>query len=107
MVDEIRRVMRNPGMVSQFGRSFSWMIARGPAIRRDMEVAVSVRRGQTRITVQESLNQLVGAVFGGIGGGMGGGGIGPIIGVGPAVVAIIPAWLGLTDRKSTRLNSSH
>src|SRR3989441_8327938 len=25
MVDEIRRVMRNPGMVSQFGRSFSWM----------------------------------------------------------------------------------
>jgi len=104
MVDEIRRVMRNPGMVSQFGRSFSWMIARGPAIRRDMEVAVSVRRGQTRITVQESLNQLVGAVFGGIGGGMGGGGIGPIIGVGvgalhlvgPAIIAIIPAWLGVT-----------
>ena len=57
-----------------------------------------------RITIQESLNQLIGAVFGGIGGGMGGGGIGPIIGigvgafhlVGPAVVAIIPAWLGLT-----------
>ncbi len=104
MVDEIRRVMRNPGMVSQFGRSFSWMIARGPAVRRDMEVAVSVRRGQTRITVQESLNQLVGAVFGGIGGGMGGGGMGPIIGVGvgalhlvgPAIVAIIPAWLGVT-----------
>ncbi|OLC40328.1 MAG: hypothetical protein AUH75_07820 [Gemmatimonadetes bacterium 13_1_40CM_4_65_7] len=48
-----------------------------------------------RITIQESLNQLIGAVFGGIG---------PIIGmgvgafhlVGPAVVAIIPAWLGLT-----------
>jgi len=104
IVEEIRRVMRNPGTVSQFGRSFSWMIARGPAIRRDLEVAMSVRRGQTRITVQESLNQLVGQVFGGIGGGMGGGGIGPIIGVGvgalhlvgPALVVIIPAWLGLT-----------
>src|SRR3989441_752692 len=107
LVELIRRAIRNPGHVSQFGRSFSWMVARGPAIRRDLEIAVSVSRGQTRITIQESLNQLIGAVFGGIGGGMGGGGIGPIIGVGPAVVAIIPAWLGLTDRKSTRLNSSH
>ncbi len=104
LVEEIRRAIRNPGHVSQFGRSFSWMVARGPAIRRDLEIAVSVSRGQTRITIQESLNQLIGAVFGGIGGGMGGGGIGPIIGVGvgafhlvgPAVVAIIPAWLGLT-----------
>ncbi len=104
LVEEIRRVIRNPGHVSQFGRSFSWIVARGPAVRRDLEIAVSVSRGQTRITIQESLNQLVGAVFGGIGGGMGGGGIGPIIGVGvgalhlvgPAVVAIIPAWLGLT-----------
>src|SRR2546423_1563855 len=104
MVEEIRRIIRNPGHVSQFGHSFSWIVARGPAIRRDLEVAVSVRRGQTRITIQESLNQLVGGVFGGIGGGMGGGGIGPIIRLtagalhvaGPAIVAIIPVWLGAT-----------
>jgi hypothetical protein len=104
MVEEIRRVMRNAGQVSQFGRSFSWVAARGAAIRRDLEVAVSVRRGQTRITIQENLSQLVGAVYGGIGGGMGGGGIGPIIGVGvgalhlvgAAVVPIIPVWLGVT-----------
>jgi len=117
VVEEIRRVLRNAGQVSQFGRSFSWIAARGPAIRRDLEVAVSVRRGQTRITIQENMNQLVGAVFGGIGGGMGGGGIGPIIGVsvgalhlvGAAVVTVIPVWLGITYltartvyRRSTR-----
>jgi serine/threonine protein kinase len=104
VVEEIRRVMRNTGQVSQFGRSFSWIAARGPGLRRDLEVAVSVRRGQTRITIQENMGQLVGAVFGGIGGGMGGGGIGPIIGVGvgalhlvgPFVLAIVPAWIGVT-----------
>jgi len=104
VVEEIRRVLRNPGSVSQFGRSFSWMAARGSGMRRDLEVAVSVRRGQTRITIHENLSQLIGATFGGIGGGMGGGGMGPIIGVGagalhlagPAVVVLIPLWLGVT-----------
>ena len=105
VVEEIRRVMRNPGQVSQFGRSFAWIAAaRGAGIRRDLEIAVSVRRGQTRITIQENMSQLIGAVFGGIGGGMGGGGIGPIIGVGVgalhlvgvAVLTIIPAWIGVT-----------
>ncbi|HYU10417.1 MAG TPA: hypothetical protein VEK77_13660 [Gemmatimonadales bacterium] len=38
-------------------------------------MAVSVRRGQTRITIQENMNQLIGAVYGGIGGGMGGGAV--------------------------------
>jgi serine/threonine protein kinase len=104
IVEEIRRVLRNSGQVSQFGRSFSWIAARGPAIRRDLEVAVSVRRGQTRITIQENMNQLIGAVYGAIGGGMGGGGMGPIIGVGvgalhlvgAGVVVIVPVWLGIT-----------
>ena len=104
IVEEIRRVMHNSGVVSQFGHSFSWTTVRGPGLRRELEVAVTVRRGQTRITVAESMGQTVGAVFGGIGGGMGGGGMGPIIGVGvgalhlagPAVVFIIPVWLGLT-----------
>ncbi|HEV2672180.1 MAG TPA: serine/threonine-protein kinase [Gemmatimonadales bacterium] len=104
MVEEIRRIMRNTGIVSQFGRSFSWTLSRGPAFRRDVEVAVTIRRGQTRITISENMTQLVGAVFGGIGGGMGGGGMGPIIGVGvgalhlvgAAVVTIIPVWLGIT-----------
>jgi hypothetical protein len=104
VVEEIRRTLRNGGQISQFGRSFSWIAARSPGIRRDLEIAVSIRRGQTRITIQENMSQLMGAVFGGIGGGMGGGGMGPIIGigvgalhvVGAAVVAIIPVWLGIT-----------
>jgi len=104
MVEEIRRVLRNAGQVSQFGRSFSWVASRGPAIRRDLEVAISVRRGQTRITIQESMGQLIGAVFGGIGGGMGGGGLGPMLGVGagvlhlagPAMVLMVPLWLAAT-----------
>ena len=104
VVEEIRRTLRNSGQVSQFGRSFSWIATRSKAIRRDLEVSVSVRRGQTRITIQENMSELIGAVFGGIGGGMGGGGMGPILGIGfgalhlagPAALVIIPAWLGLT-----------
>jgi len=104
LVDEIRRVLRNAGQVSQFGRSFSWVAARGTAVRRDLEIAVSVRGGSTRITIQENMGQLIGAVYGGIGGGMGGGGLGPILGIlggamhlaGPLLVALVPVWLGTT-----------
>jgi hypothetical protein len=117
LVDEIRRVLKNPGQISQFGRSFSWVAGRSPGIRRDLEIAVSVRGGRTRITIQEGLSQLIGAVYGGIGGGMGGGGMGPIIGImagalhlaGPAVALIVPVWLATTYataravyRKSTK-----
>jgi hypothetical protein len=104
LVDEIRRVLRNVGQVSQFGRSFSWVATRRGASQRDLEVAVSVRGGRTRITIQESLAGLVGATYGGIGGGMGGGGMGPIMGVlfgalhlpVAAIAVIIPAWLATT-----------
>jgi len=104
LVDEIRRVLRNAGQVSQFGRSFSWVAARGTATRRDLEIAVSVRAGSTRITIQENLGTLIGAVYGGIGGGMGGGGLGPMLGIlggalhvaGPLLVALVPVWLGTT-----------
>ena len=101
MVDEIRRVMGNVGQVSQLGRSFSWSTVRGPGEGRAVEVAVVVRGGQTRITIQESLGRLIGATFGGIGGGLGGGGMGPIMGVlfgamhapGVAAIVAVPLWL--------------
>ena len=104
LVDEIRLVLRNAGQASQFGRSFSWVAARGTAVRRDLEIAVSVRGGRTRITIQENMGQLIGAVYGGIGGGMGGGGLGPMLGIlggamhvaGPLLVALVPVWLGVT-----------
>jgi protein kinase-like protein len=103
LVDEMRRVMRNVGQVSQFGRSFSWVAMRRGASQRDLEIAISVRGGETRITIQENLGPLMGGVFGGIGGGMGGGGMGPIMGIfagalhlGPVAVMLVPVWLSLT-----------
>jgi serine/threonine protein kinase len=104
LVDEIRRVLRNAGQTSQFGRSFSWVAGRGSGVRRDLEIAVSVRGGRTRITIQENMSQLIGAVYGGIGGGMGGGGMGPILGIlggalhvaGPLLAVIVPLWLATT-----------
>ena len=104
LVDEIRRVLRNPGQLSQFGRSFSWVATRRPGIPRDLEIAVSVRGGRTRITIHETMSQLIGAIYGGIGGGMGGGGLGPIMGIlggalhvaGPLLAVIVPVWLGIT-----------
>jgi hypothetical protein len=103
LVDETRRVLKNVGQVSQLGRSFSWVATAG-ATRRQLEIVVSVRGGRTRITLQESLAPLVGAIFGGIGGGMGGGGMGPILGIlvgalhvpATAIAVIIPLWLATT-----------
>jgi serine/threonine protein kinase len=99
MVEEIRRILQNVGHVSQLGRSFTWTSA-VTSTRRSLEVAVSVRGGQTRVIVQESLSNLIGGIFGGIGGGMGGGGMGPIMGtfaslhVSPlGLIAIVPLWL--------------
>jgi tRNA A-37 threonylcarbamoyl transferase component Bud32 len=102
LVDEIRLVLRNAGQVSQLGRSFSWTAA--PGSHRDLEVAVSVRGGRTRIAIQEGLSNLTGQIWGGIGGGMGGGGMGPIMGIGvgalgleaAAMVVIVPIWLTAT-----------
>jgi uncharacterized membrane protein len=103
LVEETRRMLNNVGQVSQFGRSFSWIATRRGASQRELEVAVSVRGGRTRISIKESLAPLLGAVYGGIGGGMGGGGMGPIMGVmagvlhlGPVVAAFVPLWLAAT-----------
>ena len=106
LVDEIRQVLQDAGQVSQFGRSFTWSAARpgsNSGVRRSLEITVSIRAGRTRVTVQESLANLIGGVFGGIGGGMGGGGMGPMLGVaagalhlGALSVLIVPVWLGIT-----------
>ena len=100
LVDEIRRSLRNVGQLSQFGRSFSWVATRRGSAQRDLEVAVSVRGGRTRITIQENLGALIGGIFGGIGGGVGGGAMGPIIvtfagalHIPQALAVIIPLWM--------------
>lgn len=97
MVDEIRSVLNNTGQVNQLGRSFSWIATRSGPSRRDLEVALSVSGGQTRITVRENLWPLIAPVFG-FGIGAGAGGMGAIFGfLGTAVHAtwgmIVPLWV--------------
>jgi len=115
LVEEIQRGLQQVGLVSQLGRSFSWTMSRSGS-RRDMEVAVSVRAGRTRIVVRENLAPMIGATFGGICGGLGGGGMAPFLGMlgaihlpTGAILAGIPVWLAsvyamarTTYRKSVR-----
>ncbi|HUF81211.1 MAG TPA: hypothetical protein VMN03_08750, partial [Burkholderiales bacterium] len=100
LVEEIRRFMGEVGQVSQLGRSFTWTLIKGNSGTRNVEVAVTVRGGRTRILVQENLNNLMGAIFGGLGGGLGGGGGVPVAAAvmgathNPALLLFaLPAWL--------------
>jgi serine/threonine protein kinase len=100
LVEEIRLGIGEVGQVSQLGRSFTWTLTKGSSGIRNVEIAVTVRAGSTRIIVQENLNNLIGAVFGGVGGGLGGGGMGPIMGgligggvlVPAAAAVVVPLW---------------
>ncbi|HET7374341.1 MAG TPA: serine/threonine-protein kinase [Gemmatimonadaceae bacterium] len=98
LVDEIRRAFQNVGYVSQLGRSMTWSMSRGSAGRRDVDVAISVGDGNTRIVVEETLWGMIGGIFGGLGGGLGGGGTGPIIATvvalhaAPALPIVLPIW---------------
>ena len=98
LVDEIRRAFQNVGYVSQLGRSMTWSMSRGSAGRRDVDVAIVVGDGNTRIVIEETLSQLIGGIFGGLGGGLGGGGTGPVVGTvmalhAPAALPIVlPLW---------------
>ena len=103
IVDEIRRRTGNVGQAGTLGPTLTWSMTRGlGGGRRDLEVMLAVRRGRTRITVQESLGQLIGMVFGPIGGGMGGGGFGVIFAalmsanLPVLLPVVIPAWLAGT-----------
>ncbi len=84
------------GQVSQMGRSFSWTGTRGQ--RRDLEVAVSVCGGRTRVIVQENLSNLIGGIFGG----MGGGGMGLLsailgtLGAPTLLPVVVPLWIVTT-----------
>jgi serine/threonine protein kinase len=101
LVEEIRLGLGEVGQVAQLGRSFTWTLSKGSSGLRNVEIAVTVRAGSTRILVQENLNNLIGGVFGGVGGGVGGGGMGPIMGgliggglLAPAAAGVlIPLWL--------------
>ena len=103
LVEEIRSTLQELGQVSTLGRSFSWVLNKGQQSTRNVEIAVNVRAGRTRILVQEHFNNLIAGVWAGGGLGVGLGGLGPIIGglvqglgmPGAAVSVMIPLWLAL------------
>ncbi len=111
MLEEIRALLNHPGQVTQLGRSFSWTGVRSAGSTRGLEIAVSVRGGRTRITVHESLGNLIGGIFGGVGGGVGGGGLGLVLPLGGALagpvgmVLIVPAWLATVYLGARRIFS--
>jgi hypothetical protein len=89
--------------VTTLGRSFTWVLNKGQQSTRNIEIAVSVRAGRTRIMVSENFNNLIAAVWAGGGIGFGAVGLGPIMGglmsglamPGVAAAVLIPLWLGL------------
>jgi hypothetical protein len=82
LVPAIQGAAGGAGQPSLMGRTLTWH-STDPQRVRVLQVSVSVRRGETRISVQERYGNLAGALFGGIMGGVGGGvGMGVGMGVG-------------------------
>ncbi len=99
-VDEIRRTVGEVGIVGTLGRSVTWTAVRGPSSSRNLQVTLSVRAGQTRIHIQDTLGDLKGGLFGGLFAGLGAGGLGPIIAVTiktlaapQLLIAAVPLWI--------------
>jgi serine/threonine-protein kinase len=83
LVDVIRHVTGDSGLIGTVGRSFSWQTAQSvQSRRRNLQVSVLPRGGKTTIRVSENLSGAVGGLFGGIIGGFGGGTTGIWIGIG-------------------------
>ena len=103
LVEEIRGATQELGQIHTLGRTFTWVLNKGQQSTRNIEIAVSVRAGRTRIMVSENFNNLIAAVWAGGGIGFGAGGLGPIIGGvvkglawgGAAAAILIPAWLAV------------
>ena len=101
-MEEIQATFDVVGQIGTLGRSLMWSTAHsGPGVGRAIQVRVTSRGGQTRISVQERVGEMAGGLFGGIMGGGGGGGTGMIVGIGvgvlgagPIVVAIAAGWVG-------------
>jgi serine/threonine protein kinase len=101
LIDDVRGFLGIMGMVGALGRTVTFIGQRsGGGLSRDLQVSITMRGGQTRISIREGLGQLAGVIFGGVGGGAGGAGMGPIIGLSaslagnPALgLVLAPLWL--------------
>jgi hypothetical protein len=97
IVEEIRAHLGEMGQVSSLGRSLAWStgpVMQGSTSTRAVNVAVSVRNGQTTVRIDEKLGLLAGQLFGGLLGGLGGGGI--VLPLLPPMLAGLPWLLPLT-----------
>ncbi len=102
LVEEIQATFDVVGQIATLGRSLMWnTVHSGSGGGRVIQVRVTSRGGQTRISVQESVREMAGIVFGGVMGGGGGGGTGMIVGIGvgalgagPIVGLIAAGWVG-------------
>ena len=103
LVEEIRSAMQELGQIHTLGRSFTWVLNKGQQSTQNVEIAVSVRTGRTRIMLHENFNNLIATVFAGGGVGFSAVGLGPIIGglikglamPGAAAAVLIPMWIAL------------
>jgi len=76
LVERIREIARDPGRTELLRSSLTWFASRGEKSPGPFRVVtVTVRDGNTTLTVSDRLSGLAGAIYGGVGGGVGGGGL--------------------------------
>lgn len=99
LVEEIRTTLGAIGTVNAFGQAVTWHTAPSSGqMGREIHVMIAVRRGETRIRLEERLTQLAGGLFGGLlggGGGAGGAVAGAALGEAGLVLAAIGAAIGV------------
>ncbi len=71
-----------PGTAGVVGRTLTWSATSGGDVARSLQVTVTSKDGETRIFIEERLQDVAGALFGGI---VGGGGMALGLGVGLGV----------------------
>jgi hypothetical protein len=98
LIERIREVTRDPGRTELLRSSLTWFASRGEKAGPYRVVTVTVRDGNTTLTVTDRLAGLAGAIYGGVGGGVGGGGLSLPILASTAVPILAPifilGWLG-------------
>lgn len=97
IVEELRRVFNDNGIVSTLGRSLAWTSIPSGRRRggRSVNITVSPRDGNTVIRAEESLRSVAGGLFGGLMGGIGGGTTGASMAVGIGVLHSAVAFGGI------------
>lgn len=99
VIERIREITRDPGRSELLRSSMTWWASAGERSAGPFTVVtLTVRDGQTTLTITDRLGALAGALFGGVGGGVGGGGLIAPLAATIAVPVLAPVfilgWLG-------------